>query len=54
MAQAMRKGEPRGPKRLAARPDSASRWVGKDAFRELTSPGVQRRLAKHKVRAAGA
>lgn len=38
-------------KRLAARPDSASRWVGKDALRELTSPGVQRRLAKRKTRA---
>ena len=38
-------------KRLAARPDSASRWVGRDALRELTSPGVQRRLAKHKTRA---
>lgn len=41
-------------KRLAARPDSASRWVGKDALRELTSPGVKRRLAKHKARASGA
>ena len=41
-------------RRLAARPDSASRWVGKDALRELTSPGVERRLAKHKARAAGA
>jgi len=41
-------------KRLAARPDSASRWVGKDALRELTSPGVKRRLAKHKKRASGA
>jgi 3-methyladenine DNA glycosylase AlkD len=37
-------------RRLAARPDSASRWVGKDALRELTSPGVKRRLAKHKAR----
>jgi 3-methyladenine DNA glycosylase AlkD len=25
-------------RRLAAREDSASRWVGKDALRELTSP----------------
>ena len=41
-------------KRLAAKPDSASRWVGKDALRELTSPGVKRRLAKHKARATGA
>lgn len=31
-------------KRLAAREDSASRWVGKDALRELTSPAVQNRL----------
>ena len=41
-------------KRLAARPDSASRWVGKDALRELTSPGVQGRLAKRKARSARA
>ena len=40
-------------KRLAARPDSASRWVGKDALRELTGPSVKRRLAKHKARPAG-
>lgn len=33
-------------KRLAAREDSASRWVGKDALREITSPAVQKRLAK--------
>ena len=33
-------------KRLAARDDSASRWVGKDALRELTSVAVQQRLAK--------
>ena len=33
-------------RRLAEREDSASRWVGKDALRELTSPGVQRRLSK--------
>lgn len=39
-------------KRLAARPDSASRWVGKDALRELTSAGVQRRLAKSRARAS--
>jgi 3-methyladenine DNA glycosylase AlkD len=38
-------------KRLAARPDAASRWVGKDALRELTSPGVQRRLVKSRARA---
>ena len=33
-------------KRLAAREDPASRWVGKDALRELTSPAVQKRLRK--------
>ena len=32
-------------KRLAARDDAASRWVGKDALRELTSPAVAKRLA---------
>ena len=31
-------------RRLAESPDSAPRWVGKDALRELTSPSVQRRL----------
>ena len=36
-------------KRLAAKPDAASRWVGKDALRELTSEAVQRRLAKTSV-----
>jgi 3-methyladenine DNA glycosylase AlkD len=30
--------------KLAAREDAASRWVGKDALRELTSAPVQRRL----------
>ena len=35
-------------KRLAAAEDSASRWVGKDALRELTSPGVQSRLARRR------
>ena len=33
-------------RRLAEREDAASRWVGKDALRELTSAGVQRRLKK--------
>ena len=37
-------------RRLAARPDAASRWVGKDALRELTSPAVQKRLARRKTR----
>src|SRR5262245_35381177 len=31
-------------RRLAASTDAAPRWVGKDALRELTSPGVIRRL----------
>ncbi|HET9269683.1 MAG TPA: DNA alkylation repair protein [Vicinamibacterales bacterium] len=31
-------------KRLAASSSPSARWVGKDAFRELTSPMVQRRL----------
>jgi 3-methyladenine DNA glycosylase AlkD len=30
--------------RLAASPDAAPRWVGKDALRELNSPAVTRRL----------
>ena len=33
-------------RRLAASDDPASRWVGKDALRELTSPAVQRRLER--------
>jgi 3-methyladenine DNA glycosylase AlkD len=32
-------------RRLAAATDPASRWVGKDVLRELTSPAVERRLA---------
>jgi 3-methyladenine DNA glycosylase AlkD len=32
-------------RRLADAEDSASRWVGKDALRELTSPAIARRLA---------
>lgn len=31
--------------RLAASPDPARRWVGKDALRDLASPAVARRLA---------
>jgi 3-methyladenine DNA glycosylase AlkD len=31
--------------RLAARPEAAPRWVGKDALRELRSASVQRRLS---------
>jgi len=34
-------------RRLAAAPQAAARWVGKDALRELTSPAVARRLAKN-------
>jgi len=33
-------------RRLAESPETAPRWVGKDALRELTSPGVVRRLAR--------
>jgi len=36
-------------RRLAASPDAAPRWVGKDALRELTSPVVTRRLAKRRA-----
>jgi 3-methyladenine DNA glycosylase AlkD len=32
-------------RRLADSPEAAARWVGKDALRELTGPGVSRRLA---------
>jgi 3-methyladenine DNA glycosylase AlkD len=35
-------------RRLAEREDAASRWVGKGALREITSPAVIRRLAKRK------
>ena len=33
-------------RRLAAAPGAAARWVGADALRELTSPGVLRRVAE--------
>ena len=33
-------------RRLADSEDSAERWVGKDALRELTSPAVQQRLER--------
>jgi 3-methyladenine DNA glycosylase AlkD len=37
--------------RLAASPQAAARWVGKDAVRELTSPKVMRRfVAKQRAR----
>lgn len=32
-------------RRLADSPSASARWVGRDALRELTSPGVTRRLA---------
>ena len=32
-------------RRLLASPDAAARWVGRDAFKELTSPLVMRKLA---------
>jgi 3-methyladenine DNA glycosylase AlkD len=35
-------------RRLAASPEPATRWVGKDALRELTSAGVKRRLARRR------
>jgi 3-methyladenine DNA glycosylase AlkD len=38
----------RAARRLADSPDASARWVGKDALRELTSPGVARRLAARK------
>jgi 3-methyladenine DNA glycosylase AlkD len=40
-------------KRLAAAPQPAAKWVGKDALRELTGPSVTRRLAlRRKARRA--
>jgi 3-methyladenine DNA glycosylase AlkD len=39
-------------RRLAESEDSASRWVGKDALREITSPAVQERLSKRKKKTA--
>jgi 3-methyladenine DNA glycosylase AlkD len=33
-------------RKLAASPDAASRWIGKDALRELTSAAVLRRLER--------
>jgi 3-methyladenine DNA glycosylase AlkD len=37
--------------RLAAAPDPASRWVGRDALRELTGPIVRRQLAARTAKA---
>jgi 3-methyladenine DNA glycosylase AlkD len=36
--------------RLAASPDKAPRWIGKDALRQLASPAVARRLAARAAR----
>ena len=41
-------------RRLADSPQATARWVGKDAFRELTSAGVTRRLAARRPVTAGA
>jgi 3-methyladenine DNA glycosylase AlkD len=38
-------------RRLVAAPDPASRWVGRDALRELTGPIVRRQLAARMARA---
>jgi len=32
-------------RRLAASPEAAARWIGKDALKDLTKPAVVRRLA---------
>ncbi|MEK6325798.1 MAG: DNA alkylation repair protein [Acidobacteriota bacterium] len=40
-------------RRLADSPEPSARWVGKDALRELTSPGVRRRLAARRPAAEG-
>jgi 3-methyladenine DNA glycosylase AlkD len=39
-------------RRLAASPQPAPRWVGKDALRALTSPVMARRLAAARRKAA--
>jgi 3-methyladenine DNA glycosylase AlkD len=41
-------------RRLTKAPESAARWVGKDALRELTKPAVQRKLAKPRGRTSTA
>jgi 3-methyladenine DNA glycosylase AlkD len=41
-------------RRLADSPQTAARWVGKDALRELTSTAVTRRLAARRHATAGA
>jgi 3-methyladenine DNA glycosylase AlkD len=39
--------------RLAASPQAAARWVGKDALRDLTRAAATRRPAKRRRAAAG-
>jgi 3-methyladenine DNA glycosylase AlkD len=34
-------------RRLAESPDATRRWIGKGAFRELTSPRIAGKFAKH-------
>lgn len=41
-------------RRLAEAENPASRWVGKDALREITSPAVQERLSKRRKKKAAA
>jgi 3-methyladenine DNA glycosylase AlkD len=36
-------------RRLAESPEAAARWVGKDGWKELTSPAVQRKLAQRRA-----
>ena len=40
-------------RRLAESDDAASRWVGKDALKQLASPAVRRRLAARRARSDG-
>ncbi|MGH7566044.1 MAG: DNA alkylation repair protein [Gemmatimonadota bacterium] len=40
-------------RRLSASPESAARWVGRNALKELTSPAVKRRLAARRRDAGG-
>jgi 3-methyladenine DNA glycosylase AlkD len=36
-------------RRLAESPEASARWVGKDGWKELTSPAVQRKLAQRRT-----
>ena len=38
-------------RRLAASPEAAARWVGKDALRELASPKLRQALARRSAKA---